>query len=109
MKPHYGLLTFAVALAFAGSSLLALAQSSPPVKKTPEQRQEARAAFEANFEAADANGDGGLSREELEHAKDLRNISRNFDAIDADKDGKVTLREIQAWRRARAQARKNKS
>ena len=53
----------------------------------------------ARFKAADTNGDGGLSRDEL--AKTTRFqfalIKANFDQMDANKDGKVTPEERDAW------------
>ena len=98
-----------VALALAGSGLAAYAQTTPaPAKKTKEERQDARAKFEAQFKAADTNGDGGLSKDELAQAQksDFRAIVKNFDAMDSNKDGKVTIAERDAWGKARAAEKK---
>ena len=46
------------------------------------------------FAIADANGDGGLSYDEVTAIH-----KRIFDRVDADKDGKVTPEEIQAFMR----------
>jgi len=46
--------------------------------------------LDQRFNAADANHDGGLDREE---AKDMPMLSHYFDEVDANKDGKVTRQE----------------
>jgi len=46
--------------------------------------------LDQRFNAADANHDGGLDREE---AKDMPMLSQYFDEVDANKDGKVTRQE----------------
>ena len=46
--------------------------------------------LDQRFNAADANQDGGLDREE---AKDMPMLSQYFDEVDANKDGKVTRQE----------------
>jgi Ca2+-binding EF-hand superfamily protein len=46
--------------------------------------------LDQRFNAADANHDGGLDREE---AKDMPMLSKYFDDVDANKDGKVTRQE----------------
>jgi Ni/Co efflux regulator RcnB len=46
--------------------------------------------LDRRFQAADANHDGGLDREE---AKNMPMLSRYFDEVDANKDGKVTRQE----------------
>lgn len=96
-----------VALALAGAGLPTLAQTtSDAPKKTKEERQAAKAKADASFKAADTNGDGGLSREELAKSKEHGVITKNFDAMDTNKDGKVTLAERDAWVKARAAERK---
>ena len=73
----------------------------------PEQcRAERQARFNERFKAADADGDGALSRAEAE--KGMPRLSKHFDAIDADKDGRLTREEIEAARKARA-SRRHKS
>lgn len=46
--------------------------------------------LDQRFNAADANHDGGLDREE---AKDMPMLTQYFDEVDANKDGKVTRQE----------------
>ena len=46
------------------------------------------------FAVADANGDGGLSFDEITAIH-----KRIFDRVDANKDGKVTIDEIQSFMR----------
>jgi Ca2+-binding EF-hand superfamily protein len=55
--------------------------------------------LEARFVAADKNGDGALTRAEVD-AAGMKRVSKNFDAIDANKDGKVTRAELAAFRAA---------
>ena len=69
-------------MALAAGSSTALTQTPAPAKKTKEERQDARAKFEAQFKAADTNGDVGLSKDELAQTKDLPAILKNFDAVD---------------------------
>jgi hypothetical protein len=63
-------------------------------------RAEIEAHVATRFKQADANGDGGLSREEAQKA--MPRAARHFDQIDANRDGIVTLEELQAARKARA-------
>ena len=65
-------------------------------------RTGARGRFDALFLAADANGDGALSREEA--AQRLPRVARKFDRVDADRDGRLTLEEMHAWLAARRAA-----
>jgi hypothetical protein len=75
-------------------------------KISQEERDAARARYDARFKAADTNHDGGLSRDELKKAGGFAAIERNFDAMDTNKDGKVTLDERHAYAKARRDARK---
>jgi Ca2+-binding EF-hand superfamily protein len=104
-----------VAVAIAGAGLPALAQTTtttPAAKpaKTQAEKRAAKNSREAKFKAADTNGDGGLSRDELSKAPadDFGAIRKNFDQMDANKDGKVTMDEQRAWAKARRAARKAK-
>ncbi|HJV50247.1 MAG TPA: hypothetical protein VJ652_02235 [Noviherbaspirillum sp.] len=58
------------------------------------------AKFDAQFQAADKDGDGALTRAEAE-AGGMGRIVESFDRLDADKDGKVTRDEIRALIRSR--------
>jgi len=51
---------------------------------------------EAQFRAADQNGDRGLSREELAGSKLPKVLLRRFEDIDTDGDGKLSPEELQA-------------
>lgn len=63
-------------------------------------REQQKVKFDAQFKAADKNGDGALTKEEAEAGK-LGWISKHFDKIDANKDGKVTREEIRAYMMSR--------
>lgn len=52
------------------------------------------------FKRADADGNGSLSRAEMEKA--APHMARHFDALDANRDGQVTPAEIDDWRKSRA-------
>jgi len=56
-----------------------------------------RGAMLEKLKAADANGDGMISRDE---AKALPRILKNFDAIDANHDGQITMEELHAFHQA---------
>ena len=62
-------------------------------KVTKKESAEFKKEFEARFNKADTNNDGGLSRAELKKSKGFDSIEQNFAAMDANKDGKVTLDE----------------
>jgi Ca2+-binding EF-hand superfamily protein len=53
----------------------------------------------AAFNAADTNGDGGLSEEELSKTEptQFKALKNNFKEMDADKDGKITIKEANKW------------
>ena len=57
-------------------------------------RAQALAKLEAQFRAADADGDGRLSAEE---AKGFGFVARHFDAIDAERRGAVTFDDLRAY------------
>jgi len=52
----------------------------------------------SQFKKADANGDGVLSRAEVEKA--MPQLAGRFDQIDTNKDGQLSRRELSAWRKA---------
>jgi hypothetical protein len=63
-----------------------------------------QAELKKRFTAADANGDGQLTREEAQGR--MPRVHQDFDAIDATHKGFVTLADIQAYAVAQRGARK---
>lgn len=55
--------------------------------------EEMRSRMQEHWKAADTDGDGALSRAEVEAAK-MPRLSRDFDRLDANKDGKLTPEEM---------------
>lgn len=84
-------LAFPVAALFLTAQLAFAADEAP---KNPKQAE-----FEAAFKAADTNGDGGLSQDELAKTPEgqFKSIKNNFDKMDINKDGKVTIEEMEKW------------
>jgi Ca2+-binding EF-hand superfamily protein len=60
-----------------------------------------------HFSMADTNGDGKLSRAEVEKA--MPQLSSRFDSIDADKDGQLSRGEFDAWKKAHRGERQAKA
>lgn len=61
----------------------------------PETRQALRhERHEARVKAADTDGDGAISKAEVEKA--LPRLARRFEAVDTDHDGKLTVAELDA-------------
>jgi Ca2+-binding EF-hand superfamily protein len=77
-------------------------QSTSPSAASPSSAKQPRymAKMDEQFQSADTNKDGMLTREEAE-AGNLKRIVDNFDRLDANKDGKVTREEIRALIRSR--------
>jgi len=67
----------------------------------------ATARTDAVFFAADADGDGQLSRAEAELA--LPRVASKFERMDADRDGRLSIDEFRAWIARRNVARAAKS
>lgn len=64
-------------------------------KANMEQRKgEMKAKFDADFKAADKNGDGALTKQEAQAG--MPRLARHFDQLDTNHDGKLTQAEIQA-------------
>jgi Ca2+-binding EF-hand superfamily protein len=63
-----------------------------------------RATLGEEFKAADADGNGRLSRAEAERG--APRLAKSFDAIDANRDGQISPEEIRVWRRAAKGARR---
>ncbi|HEY4374365.1 MAG TPA: hypothetical protein VGN52_20755 [Burkholderiales bacterium] len=94
-------LSFTALLALAPT--LALAQTPPPAPGAAAPAP-AKGHRVNRLKAADTDGDGMLSRAEVD-AAGIKNLSKNFDAIDANKDGKLSRDEMKAYRLARKAAR----
>lgn len=77
----------------AGSSVTSPASTQSAKHAEREQRRAAK------FAAADKNGDGSLTKAEVD-AAGMKHISKHFDAIDANHDGKITREELAAYRKA---------
>lgn len=101
--------TLAVGL-FALAPAFALAQSpgftpggtsaSPQNREAGRaDRQARKAERQARLKAADTNGDGALSRAEVD-AAGLKGLARRFDTIDGNQDGRVTRDEKRTARKA---------
>jgi Ca2+-binding EF-hand superfamily protein len=58
-------------------------------------RESMREKMRDHWKSADKDGDGALSRSEIEAAK-MQRLSRDFDKLDKNKDGKLTQDEIRA-------------
>jgi EF hand len=86
MNARSALINVALAVAFAAASTATLAQNAAPPKGAQD-----RAALEAAFTRADANGDGKLSKEE---AARLPAIAAKFAELDKDKDGFLSIDEF---------------
>ncbi len=97
MKRNYiGWMMMAGAVMIIAASNGALAQDAERGKKAVEKLRE-------KFDAADANHDGFLSRDEA--AKGMPRVAKHFDEIDADHDGKVSMQEIAQFISAKRKAR----
>ncbi len=51
------------------------------------------ARFDAQFDAADRDGDGALTRREVMQAG-MSGVTEQFERIDADRDGRITREEL---------------
>jgi len=60
----------------------------------------------AQYRRADTDGDGMLSRAEVERG--LPRLAKSFDAIDTNHDGRLSAEELRAWRRNARTQRKTK-
>lgn len=70
-----------------------------PVERGP--REDMRARFEREFKAADKDGDGALSKTEMDAGMPV--IAADFAKMDTDRDGKVTREEVQRFLQGKAQ------
>lgn len=72
-------------------------------KITADQQQRLRHAVEADFRAADTDGDGYLSRDEVQRRFPL--AAREFHRVDTDGDGRISPQEFAQMRRAQLERR----
>jgi Ca2+-binding EF-hand superfamily protein len=73
-----------------------------------EMRAKMQQRMQENFKKADKDGDGALSRAEVDAG--MPRMAKDFDAIDANKDGKITQDEMRAFgekRRAEMQSQRS--
>jgi Ca2+-binding EF-hand superfamily protein len=61
----------------------------------------------SQFSKADADGDGKLSRAEVEKA--MPRLAGRFDSIDTNKDGQLSRGELRAWKKAHKSERQAKA
>jgi Ca2+-binding EF-hand superfamily protein len=79
-------------------------RSGPSREQMEQRREQMKQRFDAAFKKADTDGDGALSRAEVEKA--MPRMAKDFDAIDGNKDGKITQDEIRARMQARMAERR---
>lgn len=91
---QYVLLSMFIGALLGGG--MAVAQSSGETAK----QSHTGSKFTEQFNSADKNGDGALTRSEAQSAN-LPRVVEHFDRIDTNRDGKVTREEIRMLVRAR--------
>jgi hypothetical protein len=103
---HDRLLPTAVAAAAIAVSvaLLSSAALAQPADQ-PGRAQQMAAELQKRFAAADANGDGKLTKDEAKGKMPF--VYKHFDEIDTAKTGAVTLADIAAFAQAKKAARKS--
>ncbi len=74
---------------------LVLATTAQAQAANPARLEKARSELQKRFEAADANKDGKLTREEAQAR--MPRIYKNYDAIDASGSGAISLADIEAF------------
>lgn len=88
----------AIGTVFGAGLAIATEPNNEPGTKAKPPRYLAK--FEERFKAADKDGDGALSRPEVENAG-MDRILTHFGKLDANGDGKLTREEIRALLRSR--------
>jgi Ca2+-binding EF-hand superfamily protein len=96
-------------VSFPAAALLAIALAVPATASfaqaaSAERAQKMQGELKKRFEAADANGDGQLTKEE---AKKMPMVYKHFDEIDTAKKGSVTMADIAAFAKAQHDAKKS--
>jgi len=87
-SPHAVLSAISTALLMSTVTPLALAQSATNMPPPPANAAE----VEARFKAADANGDGKLTREEAKGS--MPRLAMAWEKIDVDNKGYITLDQL---------------
>ena len=88
-----------IAIALVSAATLVMAGEKP-------DGAHPRAAAVDRMKAADANGDGLISKAEAE--KSLPRVAKNFDQIDANRDGQLSADEMRAFHEARKAEREKR-
>ena len=89
-------------------AILAIAATTAFATDTPTQTnriEKAGAKIREKFDAADADHDGFLSRDEA--AKGMPRVMKHFDEIDANHDGKLSMQELAQYLRSKRAARED--
>ena len=73
--------------------------SAAPANENPAKGKAERPTPGAMFNQIDADGDGRLSRDEV-NASSAKRLQRNFDAIDTDGDGYLSREEMRTFHQA---------
>jgi Ca2+-binding EF-hand superfamily protein len=87
-----------IAALFLVPALSFAAENSPTPTAAPKGERSSQ------FKKADADGNGTLSRAEVE--KSMPRLADKFDEIDANKDGQISRDEMKAWKKAHKHAHK---
>jgi Ca2+-binding EF-hand superfamily protein len=90
----------------ASASVIAAAQTKAPAQVPPLTRAAVGAKLDSDFKAVDANGDGKVTKAEIEaalsrRASDAENLLKqrqkaDFDKLDTNHDGQLSLAEYEA-------------
>ena len=89
----------AVAVAASTAATATFAQAS-----NPDRGRQMAGELQKRFNAADANHDGRLTRDEAKNGMPF--VYKHFDEIDTARSGAISMAEIGAFFRAKAAARK---
>jgi len=90
------------ALAASLLAASAFAQAAPDAPAASDHQRGAR--LDERFKAADANGDGKLTRDEAKSKMPM--VYKHFDVIDVNHTGAVTMSDIAAYAQSHRGARK---
>ena len=88
-----------IAIALVSAATLVMAGEKP-------QGMPGKGAGMERLKAADANGDGLISKAEAD--KSLPRVAKNFDQIDANHDGQLSAEEMRAFHEARKAEREKR-